>query len=489
MLRNRDGGILTPTAIELDHDGNAVVGETALAQAAFNPNGIATEFKIHMGDPRWKIYIGRNEYDAMMLSAYVLARLKQDAEAALRSPVEHSVITVPAYFNHLQRLATKRAGEIAGFEVLRLVNEPTAAAVDYAYEQKGVDSGNLLVFDLGGGTLDVTILLVDDGAYHVVATDGNHDLGGLDWDEVIVGRIADAFLKEHGKNVRDEKEVMHDLKRRAEETKRALSRKNEVTVSASSGQYSIKFQLTREQFEVDSAALVLRCEELVGSVLELAEVEEGEIDEVLLVGGASRMPMVQSLLQRKFRRAVRLSANPDEAVARGAAFLANREMVMRNLIPEGSTDNNAPSVVDVTSHSLGELLLTNADEVAENGARRQLKNTIIIPRFTPLPAEGENLCSVLPGSTGVITYVTEGETEDPEGCVILRDFVMELGREAGDDDYLLTTFLYDTSGILTARVTDPDTDEEVEHVIEPPSGMTPEEISAAKATLLSVKID
>ncbi len=366
----------------------------------------------------------------------MLSQIKSDAETFLRNQVDHAVVTVPAYFNHYQRLATKRAAEIAGLDVLRLINEPTAAAYDHAQEENSVQSGNLLVFDLGGGTLDATVLRVDDGKYTVIATKGNHDLGGLDWDEIIIGRISDAFLREHGKNIRDDKFIMFEVKRKAEELKRALSRKKDVPVFATAGPYRVQFRLTRDEFERDSTALVERCRELVVDVLELAEIEEAEIDEVLLVGGSTRMPMIRDVVQQQFSCKLSLSPHPDEAVARGAALVANREMVVRGLLPSEPRKDRT-KIVDVTSHSLGELLATNLDDVVQDGAEPVFTNAIIIPRFTPLPASGENVCLLRHGQRAAKTLVTEGETEDPDDCITLAEFDFDLGRDPEEDDELI----------------------------------------------------
>jgi len=489
LLRNRDGGTLTPTVIELDHDRNAYIGEVARNGAAANPHSIASEFKVHMGDMSWKFPVARHEYDATLLSAYMLFRIRKDAEDHLGAPVDYAVVTVPAYFNHLQRLATKRAAEIAGFEVLRLINEPTAAAIDHAREETAIPFGDLLVFDLGGGTLDVTILNIEDAQYNVAATAGLHDLGGLDWDEAIVNRITNAFFDQHGKNIRDDNAAMHDGRRKAEDAKKALTRKVAVPIFASASGRDVRLELSRKEFEQDTLSLVVRCGDLVDHVLDLAAMDRSDIDEVLLVGGATRMPMINELLEIGFPGRVSMSGHSDETVARGAAFVANREMVTRNLLPDGSHERGAPQFVDVTSHSLGKLLIANEDDFLENGADPELVNKILIPRFTPLPATGEANSSPLRGSERTLMTITEGETEDPNDCETLGEFSFDLGGKATGDETFVTTFAYDQSGILTAHVCYLETDAELEYRVDSTLGMTVDGIREAQDLLRSVRIE
>jgi molecular chaperone DnaK len=489
MIRDADGSILTPSFVRFNNNRDAVVGLEARRAARTEPHTVASEFKIHMGDPKWRVSVCGHEYDSVLLSAYLLRRLKQDSEHYLGGSVAYAVVTVPAYFTHLQRLATKRAAEIAGFEVLRLINEPTAAAIDHANNNTAELEGNLLVFDLGGGTLDVTILSAADNRYSVTATDGFHDLGGLDWDELIVGRIAAQFLREEGKNIRDDDGVLNDVKTRAEELKKALTRKEDVETKIPYLANSIEFRITRREFEEDGRALLRRCTDLVKRVLLDADLATSDVAEVLLVGGSTRMPMIRELLGNMFTCEIRLAPSPDESVARGAALVASKELAMRSLLSGNTLPSSWAEFADVTTHSLGELLVINADDVRERGAEPEYRNAIIIPRFSKLPAEGENTSSLFEPTDCVATTVTEGETEDPDDCAVLGEIVTDLGRQGNQDDDFVTFYRYDTSGMLTACVIDVTTG--LRHVseISVPSGMTDQDVRAAKELLDSVNIE
>jgi molecular chaperone DnaK len=373
--------------------------------------------------------------------------------------------------------------------VLRLINEPTAAAIDHANSTPTQFEGNLLVFDLGGGTLDATILCVADNHYSVTATDGFHDLGGLDWDELIVGRIAAQFLREEGKNIRDDVGVLNDVKARAEELKKALTRKEDVEAKIPYLAHSIDFRMSRRDFEEDGRALLRRCTELVERVLLHADLAAQDVVEVLLVGGSTRMPMIRERLGAMFACDIRLAPSPDESVARGAALVASKELALRSLLSGYTRTSSWAEFADVTTHSLGELLVTNAEDVRSRGVEPQYKNAIIIPRFSKLPAEGENTSFLFESTTCVVTTVTEGETEDPDDCEVLGEIVTSLEREGKRDDDFVTFYRYDTSGMLTACVIDVTTG--LRHVseISVPSGMTDQDVRASKELLDSVRIE
>lgn len=345
ILVNAEGDRTTPSVEGFRKDGERVVGKAAKNQAVTNPENTVSSVKRFIGrsynetaeerktiaytveagkDGRAVVNIDGKHYTPEEISAMVLQKLKADAEKRVGSPITQAVITVPAYFNDAQRQATKDAGKIAGLEVLRIINEPTAAALAYGLDKVHKDQ-KILVFDLGGGTFDVSVLELGDGVFEVASTAGDNHLGGDDWDQRVIDWIADKFQKENGINLRKDKMALQRLKEAAEKAKMELSSTTQANINLpfitadASGPKHLDYTLTRAEFERITHDLLERCRKPVEQALHDAGISAGQIDEVILVGGSTRMPAVQELAKQMTGKQPNMSVNPDEVVAMGAA--------------------------------------------------------------------------------------------------------------------------------------------------------------------------
>ena len=346
ILVNAEGDRTTPSVEGFRKDGERVVGKAAKNQAVTNPENTVSSVKRFIGrsfnetkaeqskvsykveagkDGRAVVNIEGKDYTPEEISAMVLQKLKADAEKQVGSPITQAVITVPAYFNDAQRQATKDAGKIAGLEVLRIINEPTAAALAYGLDKTNKDE-KILVFDLGGGTFDVSILELGDGVFEVSATAGDHHLGGDDWDHRVIDWLADQFAADNGGiDLRKAKMALQRLKEAAEKAKMELSSTTQANINLpfitadATGPKHLDYTLTRAEFERITKDLLDRCRKPVEQALRDASMSQGDIDEVILVGGSTRMPAVQELVKNMTGKQPNMSVNPDEVVAMGAA--------------------------------------------------------------------------------------------------------------------------------------------------------------------------
>ena len=345
IIVNAEGDRTTPSVVGFRADGDRVVGKAAKNQAVTNPKNTVFSIKRFMGRKysectseiktvpyevkegqggRAVVDIEGKDYTAEQVSAMVLAKMKADAEKYLGETVTDAVITVPAYFNDAQRQATKDAGKIAGLNVKRIVNEPTAAALAYGLDKKGIDQ-KVLVFDLGGGTFDVSILDLADGVFEVLSTSGDNHLGGDDWDQRVIDWMADKFQQENGVDLRQDPMALQRLKEAAENAKKELSAAQQTTINLpfitmnQSGPLHLNYTLTRAEFEKITRDLLERCKQPVTNALRDAKLKLSDLTEVILVGGSTRMPAVQELVKTMTGKQPNMSVNPDEVVADGAA--------------------------------------------------------------------------------------------------------------------------------------------------------------------------
>ena len=348
VIPNAEGKRTTPSIVHFSKDGSVIVGEPAKRQVVLHPERTIRSIKRKMGSD-YKVTVDNKSFTPQQISAFVLQKLVRDAEAYLGGKIKKAVITVPAYFNDAQRQATKEAGEIAGLEVLRIINEPTAASIAFGLNKVHEDK-KIVVYDLGGGTFDVSILDVGEGVIEVVSTSGNNHLGGDDFDQKIIDWLVEEFKKEHGADISGDRQAMQRLKEAAETAKIELSTKLETEINLPfitvvNGQpVHLQKTLTRKKFEELVRDLVESTRGPIETALKDAGLSPEEVDDILLVGGSTRIPAVQELVKSIFHKDPSKGVNPDEAVAVGAAVQA--------AIMTGNTDQDLV-LVDVTPLSLG----------------------------------------------------------------------------------------------------------------------------------------
>ncbi|HEX2404859.1 MAG TPA: molecular chaperone DnaK, partial [Acidimicrobiia bacterium] len=325
IIPNAEGGRTTPSVVSFK-DGEVLVGEVAKRQAITNPDQTVRSVKRHMGTD-WSIEVDGKKLSAQEISARILMKLKRDAEAYLGDTVTDAVITVPAYFNDAQRQATKEAGQIAGLEVLRIINEPTAAALAYGLDKEESDH-TILVFDLGGGTFDVSVLEIGEGVFEVKATSGDTQLGGDDWDQKVIDWLVEGFKNDHGVDLSKDRMALQRLKEAAEKAKIELSTVAETEVNlpfitaTSEGPLHLQRKLTRSEFQKLTEELLERTRRPFDAAIKDSGIAVGDIDHVVLVGGSTRMPAVQELVKSLTGKDPHRGVNPDEVVAAGAAIQA-----------------------------------------------------------------------------------------------------------------------------------------------------------------------
>ena len=326
VIANAEGSRTTPSVVAFAKDGEVLVGEVAKRQAITNPGRTIRSVKRQMGTD-WKQDIDGKDYTAQEISARTLQKLKRDAEAYLGTTVDRAVITVPAYFDDAQRTATKEAGQIAGLEVLRIINEPTAAALAYGLDKDGADQ-TILVFDLGGGTFDVSVLEIGDGVFEVKATHGDTKLGGDDWDQAVIDWLVTSFKNDHGVDLAGDAMAAQRLKEAAEKAKIELSQVQQTQINlpfvtaTDAGPLHLDYTLSRAKFQELTADLLARCRTPFEQAVKDAGLNRGEVDHVILVGGSTRMPAVVELAKEIAGRDPSKNVNPDEVVAIGAAVQA-----------------------------------------------------------------------------------------------------------------------------------------------------------------------
>ncbi len=390
VIANAEGSRTTPSIVGFSKNGERLVGQLAKRQAILNPDKTIASIKRHMGDD-YKVSIDGKEYTPQEISAMILRKLADDASAYLGEKVTSAVITVPAYFNDAQRQATKDAGKIAGLDVLRIVNEPTAAALAYGLEKEKPEK--VLVFDLGGGTFDVSILEIGDGVHEVLSTSGDTHLGGDDFDQKIMDWMCDEFKKQEGIDLRNDKQAMQRVKEAAEKAKCELSSVMETNINLpfitadANGPKHLDLNLTRAKFEDLSRDLLNRCKTPVENALKDAGVTKADINEVVLVGGSSRIPAVQQLVKEYTGKEPNQSVNPDEVVAVGAAVQAG--------VLAGEVKDIV--LLDVTPLTLGIETLGGV-------------MTPLVPRNTTIPVSKSQVFSTAENNqTAVDIHVLQGE--------------------------------------------------------------------------------
>lgn len=424
ILPNREGEDITPSVVmfsSLSGGDEPVVGTMAKHSAASDPHSVVQFVKRFIGDKNWQFDSPSGEsYSAVEVSAIILKRLKEDAEMALGHTVTDVVVTVPAYFDDLRRTATKQAGEIAGLNVIRVLNEPTAAALAYGLDNPS-EEGVVMVFDLGGGTFDATLLKLGGGKLDVLATDGDRNLGGFDFDNRIMEFVAEKISSGAGDDALDDPIVLSQLREKAEIAKRSLTTVNSAAIHLSIQGKPYKVEITRSDFEAITSDLMQRAEDILGSVLESSGLTWPDVRKVLLVGGSSRMPMVSQLISKLTTAKIDKSIDPDRAVALGAAVQAAIEDLSKGSSSQGSefSVESFVTISDVTSKSLGTI-------VNDSDSKRMI-NSIIIERNSKVPSKNaKEYQTRYENQTELLIQVTEGDDEDPELVTNLGEQILSI---------------------------------------------------------------
>jgi len=404
---------ITPSVVDVD-DNLPIVGFAAKERQLEGGQGIYSFFKRDMGNANVLYMHNGKDYTPIDLSAIVLRYLKSYAEAFLKETVTDAVITVPAYFNNMQREATIAAGKQAGLNVLRIISEPTAAALAYGIRPTS-NMGKILVYDLGGGTFDISLVDITPDELRVIATAGDHYLGGKDWDDRILQILSSNFEKQFGTEMIGDE--FNDLLVEAEKAKKALTEKQSTTVRIQAQGKSASYEITRQQFESVTADLMNRTVQLVEQVLIDARLKWGDISGVLLVGGSTRMPMVRDFVQRMSGTPPMTGVNVDEAIALGAAIQAAMDLETQQSVPMFALSGRKKSI-DVISNSLG--------MIAENEDRSKYINSLLIRKNEAIPCEQTRpyqLRVSRKGDNKLEVYMTQGESNDPLRCAFLGKYV------------------------------------------------------------------
>ena len=492
IIPNAESERITPSVIYFEGK-NAVVGTFAKQNAVAEPEKIVDFVKREMGKSKdeFSREFHSSVFSAEELSALIIKKLRNDGQKYLGSEITDAVITVPAYFNDAERTATIHAGQLAGLNVLHVLNEPTAAALAYGIDKLEEDQ-TVFVFDLGGGTFDVTIMRIESGHIRMLATNGDHRLGGKDWDDLIVNMVAEEFDRQHGENPLLDLQSYQDLQTRAVAAKLQLTSRERTMIVHSHNGKSIKVELTRDEFEELSVHLVEKLKTICEMVMEEARISWPKIDKVLLVGGMTRVPMVRGMLREICEVPLAEDVSPDEAVALGAALqavlcqLQDEDQTGQRTIPDetrqqfSARDGGLIQVTNITSHTMG-LVLWDETRLEEYVFP-------MIPKMSPTPIEIVNSFGTAEANMRrVRVRVVEGESTMPGECTPLGTCEVELPPFLPKGSPVELTYRYNTNQVLEVVIDAFGKRKSIS--VERNVGLQEEEVAQAAADLADISVE
>ena len=457
VIPNADDRPITPSVVLLADNGQVMVGPSWERISIEDPSHIVEAVKRQMGNKDWYVVYQNKKLTPEFISALILKKLKQDAEKRI-GPIANAVITVPYYFNDVRRKATQDAGRIAGLNVIDIINEPTAATLAYAWQRGELGRTDLkmgektiLVYDLGGGTFDVTVVKYSPTHFRVLATDGDVMLGGLDWSRRLVDHVAEQFRRKFGEDPRENPESLRAFEQECEDAKRVLSQKAQAPITVYHQGKTLTVSLTRGDFERMTADLLQRTKDTTELVLQQAGINPDDLNEVVLVGGSTYMPVVEQMLREVCRTQPSRELMPESAVAEGAAIHA-AILEARETGGEGRMAQTvlkrlrAVNTSDVNSHSLGV-------KITDPANRTRKINHIMIPRNTAIPYEKrQQFVTTSPNQQRIHVYILEGEAADPEACTLIGDFqIVNLPPNLPAGSPVEVTYRYDANGRIHAE--------------------------------------
>lgn len=498
VIPSPDQDRITSSVVLFEDEGNVIVGKIAKQNAVAEPTKVVEFVKRQMGKPKedkkddsgnlaaqgWCFENSGKKYSAQEISAFILKKLKNDAEERLGTTITDAVITCPAYFGDPERAATKEAGIIAGFNVLAIIDEPVAAALSYGLDKLGKDQ-KVFVFDLGGGTFDVVILEIKGGNIREIAVNGDHMLGGKDWDDEIIKHVSSLFSEKYGSDPLDDLSSYQDLQLRAIKAKEELSKRDKAKIICGHAGNTLSVELTKEKFEELAKHQMDKCKTLCEIVLGEAKLNWKDIDTILLVGGSTRMPMVKKMLTEISGKVPSEELNPDECVALGAAWHAalSSPAPLHDPIKKRLA---GVTVQKVSSHNLGAIALNN------EGKER---NFLMIPKFTPLPHEAKDtFATAADNQDSVLIRIMEGGmmgndgTCDPMDCNKIGEAILDGIPLHPKGSPIELTYRYNDNGMLEVHAKDVLAGKEVRANIEHSGGLSDQELKEASSALQKVNV-
>lgn len=474
IIPNKEGERITPSVVMFDED-QIIVGSIAKQSSVAEPDRTVSSIKSQMGSSDYKFTYKDTEYKPEDISAMIVRKLIEDAESFLNDKITDVVITVPAYFNDNQRKATIDAGKISGINVTQIINEPTAAALTYGLD-KNVDQ-KIMVYDLGGGTFDVTIMKVNNSDFDVLASDGDRQLGGNNFDEKLMVYLNDKFRQQHDIDLFEDPVLVQDLRLKAENAKKVLTSKLSTTLYLSAKGKSARVTVTRKLFADLIADFITRTELLINAVMTDASLDWKDIDQILMVGGSTRIPAVHDMIFRVTGKKPVIHVNPDEAVALGAAIQAGITSAKNMNEPVNDMVRmkyGAINVSDVTAHSFGAITLDEFDNK---------RNAIIIPKNSKIPVRKSQIFyTSAPNQTQVKMVVIQGEDPDPEFCTVIGTTTLDFPSKQ-ENSPVIFNYEYDINGIIHATAKDPETGKKSEIQVAREGSLTKDQIDQKKKKL------